>query len=238
MENVQGKELPRVGIVVPIYGKIDSHVQLGLLAATADLTNTKCHINFVSNTNKMGLVGAENILVERALEANCDYLFMSEMDMILPTNAITKMLSNKVDACAGVYFLRGSGEPCLYAPIPREDVNDDIYGHVPIVVFPEKSVFQIGCGGMGCILFNMKIFKTIPKPWFETKGDKYTTDMVFSKKLRKYGFQLWADSNVMCEQIDESEPRRWGYEDYKVWLNKRDNSKGGFFHPTLTEVSP
>lgn len=236
MENVQGKELPTIGIVVPVYGKIDNQVQLGLLAATADLANSGYHINFVSNTNKMGLLQAENALVKAALEAKCDYLFMTEMDMIIPTNTITKLLSNKVDACVGVYFLRGSGEPCLYAPPPNDKDDKDMCGHVPIVMFPEKSVFQIGCGGMGCILFNMEIFKKIPYPWFETHGDKYSTDMAFSKKLRNYGYQLWADSNIMCVQIDESEPRKWGYEDYKIWLNKRNNARGGFFHPTLSEV--
>jgi len=83
---------------------------------------------------------------------------------------------------------------------------------------------------MGCLLTKTDIFKKIKPPWFETNNDKNTSDMVFAKKLRNIGVQLYADSHVLCEQIDESNPAVYNFDTYKKWLDNPDNIKGRFMN--------
>lgn len=182
----------------------------------------------VTNLGKLGGVGvtdrmytmtAQNTLVEEMLKNDSQFthLFSTEQDMILPHDAIVKLVEMDRDLAGGVYFLRsdvqeGRGQPCLYKKAPalearraKEDLSE--YLHSPVTLFPQKEPFRVDCAGLGCLLIKRKVFETIPYPWFDLRvGQKntigYGSDIFFSKRAKDHGFELWIDPTVLCGQVD------------------------------------
>lgn len=157
---------------------------------------------------------AENKLVKEMLESdsNFTHIFMTEADMILPHDAIVKLMALDADMASGVYFLRAdrqenSGQPCLFKrPTldPKEYVGDPNreYLHSQVHLFPTNAPFRVDCAGLGCILIKRKVFETMPDPWFDLKANAYGSDIYFAKHAKDAGFELWIDPTVTCGQID------------------------------------
>lgn len=187
-------------------------------------------------TDRMYTMTAENCLIKETL-ANPDFthIFMTEMDMILPHDCITKLLALDKDMASGVYFLRSHlqaarGQPCLYkkanaVEAARAVKKESTYMHSPVSLFPKDTPFQVDCAGLGCVLFKREVFEKLPYPWFDLKAgaeDKigYGSDMYFYTHARKAGLELWVDPTVQCKQIDYYET---DIEDYQWQL---DNNPG------------
>ena len=174
----------------------------------------------VGITDRMYTHAAENALIGDLLKnESFTHIFLTEMDMILPHDAITKLVKLDKDLATGVYFLRASrpetrGQPCLYkksAAIAPKDVDKAVakYYHTPVSLFPQSTPFRVDCAGLGCLLVKRKVFETIPYPWFDLKAgdDKqnivgYGSDIFFATHAKNYGFELWCDPTVQCGQID------------------------------------
>lgn len=187
-------------------------------------------------TDRMYTMTAENTLVEEMLkEPSFTHMFSTEMDMILPHDAIVKLVQMDRDLATGVYFLRsdipeGRGQPCLYKRAPgfewrkaKEEMSE--YLHSPVTMFPSKDPFKVDCAGLGCLLIKRKVFETVPYPWFDMRVGKkreigYGSDIFFAKRVKDHGFELWVDPTVQCGQIDYYVT---DIEDYKWQL---DNNPG------------
>lgn len=178
---------------------------------------------------------AENTMVEDFLKIpEATHLFMTEMDMLLPDDAILKLLAMDRDMASGVYFLRspeqpGRGQPCLYKRAPGTEWRRRIaarengaYLCSPVSLFPTDRPFPIDVSGLGCVLIKRKVFEAMKKPWFDVKAASaveytgYGSDMYFYAHAREAGFELWCDPSVICGQIDyyvtDMEDYRWQLE--------------------------
>ena len=156
-------------------------------------------------TDRQYTHSAENTLVENFLDdklcSGATHLFFTEMDMILPRDAIVKLLEMDVDIATGVYFLRGGdGQPCLYKKILT--TRDNPWVHTPVSIFPTQEPFRVDCPGLGCVLFKRKVFETLKYPWFDLAEGKYGSDMYFYTNAKTAGLEVWANPKVMCGQID------------------------------------
>ena len=124
----------------------------------------------ITNMGKLGGVGitdrqythsAQNRLISDFLEdQTLTHIFLTEMDMILPDNAITELLETDKDIVSGVYFIRnGNGQPCLYKK--AVEVKDNPYPMSPVTLFPTKEPFKLdGCPGLGCVLLRREVFES------------------------------------------------------------------------------
>jgi hypothetical protein len=160
-------------------------------------------------TDRMYTHSAENAIVENFLNAypRLTHLFMTECDMILPHDAIVKLLEVDQPVVSGVYFLRkGRGQPCLY--VKTHTTKDNPYVHSPVSLFPTDRPFALdpnghgGCPGLGCVLIKREVLEAVPKPWFDLKENYYGSDMYFWTKVRDAGFNVWINPAVQCGQID------------------------------------
>jgi hypothetical protein len=177
----------------------------------------------IENIGKIGGAGvtdrtythaAENRLVREMLNSDSKFthIFMTEADMLLPHDTITKLVALDKDMASGVYFLRAdkmenAGQPCLFkrpkltAKERKEDPNAE-YLHSQVHIFPTDAPFRVDCAGLGCILIKRKVFETLPEPWFDLKADSYGSDIYFAKHAKDAGIELWVDPTVQCGQID------------------------------------
>lgn len=194
-------------------------------------------------TDRTYTMTAENEIVKQSL-ANPDFthIFMTEMDMILPHDTITKLVALDKDMASGLYFLRadlqaGRGQPCLYKKPPLREATEQAkrsfnpYFHTPVTLFNKGAPFQVDCAGLGCILFKREVFEELEYPWFDLKAGTdvkigYGSDMYFSHHARSAGFELWCDPSVRCKQIDYYET---DIEDYEWQLeNNPSFAAAGF----------
>jgi hypothetical protein len=192
------------------------------------VTARHCQVQHVGRIAGAGVTdrtytsNAQNAMVEDMLSLpDATHLFMSEMDMILPDDCITKLLALDKDMASGVYFLRspeqpGRGQPCLYKKAPGTEWRQRIarrengaYLCTPVSLFPTDRPFELeGVSGLGCVLIKRKVFEGMKKPWFDVKAattEQYTgygSDMFFYAHAREAGFSLWCDPSVICGQID------------------------------------
>jgi len=199
-------------------------------------------IGGVGVTDRTYTMAAQNSLVEEMLvDKSFTHIFMTEMDMVLPHDCITKLLALDKDMTSGVYFLRhefqaGRGQPCLYKKAPMVEAmrsaskeHLSTYGHTPVSVFPKDTPFQIDCAGLGCVLFRRSVFEKLAYPWFDLKAHGkeegaigYGSDIFFYSKAKQAGLELWVDPTIQCKQIDYYET---DIEDYKWQLE--NNPKFG-----------
>jgi hypothetical protein len=150
-------------------------------------------------TDRMYTHSAENRLVEQFLEGDYTHLFMTEIDMVLPHDAIVKLVNLDKDMASGIYFLRtdsleGLGQPCLYKRPAASDPLYSQYGHCAVSIFPTNEPFQADCAGVGCLLLKRKVFEgegAVKYPWFDLKEKAYGSDIYFSKPRKRVSSSGW-----------------------------------------------
>ena len=233
----------RVAWGMPTYGPIYAQVyasHLAVMAYSARHFNVERlgDIPMVGATDRMYLHSAANEIVRQALaEPSITHIFWTEADMVLPNDAVVRLLRLGKPIASGIYFLRGgTGQPCLFAPTPME-TKENPYLHTPITIYDERGPFPLhklagGCPGMGCVLIETDVFRKIKEPWFDLKANDvgkvngYGQDLYFFTKVRWAGIQVWADPAVVCDQIDNVIV---GYADYRRRLAQdKSIGAGGF----------
>ena len=207
----------RVAWAMPQYGPIypsvyQNHLTVWGYTSRYLALHHLGHTPIVGATDKMYLHSASNRIVTDFLESDCTHLFWTESDMHMPFYAVIALLSHNKDICTGVYFLRkGGGQPCLYMKADKS-VYTGIHGLIPVAIFPETSLFQVHCAGMGCALIHRSVFEAIKPPWFDLKEGYneegkivgYGQDVFFYSRVADAKKEVWVDSSIHCGQVYDS----------------------------------
>jgi len=218
---------PTLSFCTTNYGPLESCIYQNHLAAVANASRT-FDISYIGTTDKMYTHTASNTLASNALEHCIDYVFWTENDMLLPFDIITRLYEqikiNKLDACSGLYFLRGDGtQPCLYN---RDDECDNKFAFIPVMLLPENDLFRIDCAGMGCVLIKTDVFRKMEFPWFDLKEGSYGQDIYFWSKAKDAGIKLAVDTSLQCGHLCER--RVVTIDDYREFLTSKRTDKAGF----------
>lgn len=196
-------------------------------------------IRAVGSTDRVYTHSAENLVVRDFLSLpDATHLFMTEMDMVIPDDTITKLLALDAPIASGLYFLRGGrGQACLYKKVLTAKENP--YPHTPVSIFPQETPFVIdpeggGCPGLGCVLIRRDVFEQVEFPWFDLKENFYGSDMYFYTKVREKKFQVWVDPTVRCDHMDYT---RIGFDDHLERLKSDPQfAANGFILSGLTNA--
>ena len=201
-------------IFTPVY---TSHLSAAVSAAHHFKVENLGKVGSVDGTDRMYTHSAENNIVQNFLDIpDATHLFMTESDMILPTDTLIRLAAHDYDAVCGLYFLRGGdGQPCLYKKVIT--TRDNPWVHTPVSLFPTNELFPVDCPGLGCVLFKRSVFETLDYPWFDLKEGKYGSDMYFYTNFKKAGLTLMCDPAVRCDQIEYTIV---GFNDYVKRMEK------------------
>jgi len=184
----------------------------------------------VGATDRSYTHAAENRIVSDFLAIeDATHLFMTEMDMVLPTETLVQLADLNQPIASGLYFLRGgNGAPCLY--VKGYPAPENPYTHSLVTVFPTDKPFKLGdkggCPGLGCVLIAREVFETIPFPWFDLKEKGYGSDMYFYTKALEAGYEVWVDPRVRCGQMDYI---AYTFEDYEKRVKEEPRFLGAGF---------
>ncbi len=135
-----------------------------------------------------------NYIASQAVRRRCDYLFFVDDDMILPENALERLLEANKAIIGGVYKT-------------KYEVQDDVveyYGEKP----KEKGIFKVLAIGTGAMLINCEVFKKMPQPWFKYEWHdngmvKRSHDWIFCEDAWNFGYKVFADNTLNIKHIGQ-----------------------------------
>jgi hypothetical protein len=130
---------------------------------------------------------------EIALAGNYDYLFNVDADIILPRDALKRLLSHKLDIVSGLYRLQMAHEGTEDYAIKIED--KDGKWKVPELGkdFNFGDLIKICFCPFGCLLISTKILKKY--------NLKLTIDGEFTHQCNLFGIPMYCDTGVKCQHI-------------------------------------
>ena len=165
-------------------------------------TNNLKAITGIRNVDHENTLHQYRYARQRILDGNYDYLFIVEHDMIIPEDALVKMLATDADVVYGLYLFR-QGKPLLNA---ARAVNSK-WPDMSLTNFPEivkkareQGWIEVSGGGFGCTLIRRKVLETFEMRRNEVVGSP-CPDMPFAADCMRNGFKQVCRFDVICGHI-------------------------------------
>lgn len=129
---------------------------------------------------------------------NYSYLFCVDSDIVLPNDALIKLINADKDVISGVYVQRNDKQIVeLYEDTAQGQIN------IPTNKM-EQGLMKISACGFGCVLIKQKVLSTLQYPHFKYKSalnhkNTVSEDVYFCNKAKENGFEIWADTTILCK---------------------------------------
>lgn len=132
-----------------------------------------------------------------------DYLFCVDSDIVLPKDALAKLIAADKDVVSGLYIQRKPGQHILEI---YEDNGRGGTQNAKWEALKGRGLVEIAGCGFGCVLVKGNVLRTMPYPHFVYKSAldhayTFSEDVYFCLEARKHGFKIWADTSLLCEHI-------------------------------------
>ncbi|HLD15815.1 MAG TPA: glycosyltransferase family 2 protein [Candidatus Nanoarchaeia archaeon] len=153
---------------------------------------------------------ARNVLRQRAIEGNYDFLLSLEQDVIPPRTIIERMLRHGKKIVSGIYFkhftiklkiatkeiVKKQIRPILYLPIPNHE--DKMHFCTAKDVEGDK-LLQARMAGLGAIIIHKDVLNKIE---FRVPEDLSTyDDACFADDVIKNNLHIYADTSIKCKHL-------------------------------------
>jgi FkbM family methyltransferase len=132
-----------------------------------------------------------------------DYLLSVDSDIVLPKDALVKMLAADKDVISGLYIQRIPGTQTVEVYM---DTANGGCTNIPYSLLENRGVVEIAACGMGCALIKGEVFRKMEYPHFFykealTMQGTVSEDVYFCMKAREIGFKVWADTSIKCDHL-------------------------------------
>jgi hypothetical protein len=191
----------KVCVAVPHGGTVKGRLLSDLLAALYALPQ---EIGVVW-AEVEGTLGPRNrwLAGQQALQTGCDYLWLVDNDMAIPSDALPRLLAAKKDLIGADYSYRTL--PLQSTVKLRNEAGEIIVADR--TTFPTRP-FIVYALGSGCKLVTTDALKKIPQPWFALTwgpdGDLTKTDDVwFCEQAKTVGIDTWCDPTIDVGHIGD-----------------------------------
>ena len=147
--------------------------------------------------NNYSIDVSRNLIAKYAEQNGYDYIFWVDSDIIVPKDALIKLLSHNKDVVSGVYAYKILGGKNSVAKRFSPD-KEDFYEDIQIKEIKEHDgLMKVDGFGFGCVLTKTEVFKNIGYPWFIYTQDM-GEDIFFCRKAQNAGYELYLDTSVLC----------------------------------------
>lgn len=141
-----------------------------------------------------------NNIADHAIKHGYDYVLFVDSDIILPKDALIKMLNQDTDIISGIYIQKR-----LDANI-TEVFNVTDYSRYTEEEVMGSGVLEISACGFGCVLIKTKVLEDVGYPQFEYHGSLIweectSEDIDFCNKARAKGYKIYADCSIKCGHV-------------------------------------
>jgi hypothetical protein len=154
---------------------------------------------------RMFTPAAREEAAKKALEYDCDFLFMVDDDMICPDDLFLKLYRHKdvADVVAPLAFTRNAPyKPVCYASVEGWDaVNKEPYFiNNTVMNYQRNKLMEVDAVGFGAALINVNILRKIQQPWFMS-SEGTGEDILFCYKVKHAGGKVFMDTSVKIGHI-------------------------------------
>ncbi len=144
-----------------------------------------------------------NLICDYAINNNFDYVFFVDSDIILPSDALVKLLNHSKDIVSGTYIQRKQG---IKIPEIYIDINSNIQNINIDDLNKHNNIFEIAGCGFGCCLVKVDSIKKINYPQFEyhpaiKMENTLSEDIDFCIKAKNKGINIFCDPSIKCDHI-------------------------------------
>lgn len=199
------RDLSTVWVTPTPKGQLDAQVVFQSWLSMALPMNQKFQRLAIAN----GEVGkAYDLAVETILAdtVKWKYLLTVEHDNLPPRDGLLKLYESieKFDAVGGLYWMKGEGgTPMIYG-------DPVLPGNFAPQAVVEGTIQPCNGLGMGFTLFNLDMFRALPKPWFVTDDlETVTQDLAFFSRAGKAGYKFACDNRVKVGHLDFTTRKIW-----------------------------
>lgn len=149
-----------------------------------------------------GIEHIRNIIAKYALDKQYDYVFCVDSDILLPKNALERLLEHNRDVVSGVYARKQPGQKIVEVFV-RQGTK---LLPVTLDVLQPPGLHRVNACGLGCALIKTDVFRKIPFPQFEyyfsiNPQSVISEDTDFCQKVYEAGKSVWVDSTVLCGHV-------------------------------------
>jgi hypothetical protein len=172
-------------------------------------TNWCTKITFLSKVQSLPV--ARDILVNQALQSNCDYIFFLDTDMVFESpndpnvalnhlyQVINKDPSTKDGKIVGALYRAKQKVGFSFSMWTRAPNN--IRGYTPIESWTGNWI-NVSVTGLGCALIDMEVFKNIERPWFRWEmNEEISEDFSFFELAKSRGFDTHVFTDVKLSHL-------------------------------------
>ena len=183
-------------VSVPSFGSLDVEFVTRYYGLHLPVNASVCRAYPVG----LPVAEARNMSVEGAIERKCEYLFFVDYDVLLPPDALTRLVARRAEMIGGLYFTKAK------PPWPLVLID----GHSTMDWTP-GDVVKVDATGMGCMLLRVDLLKKLEPPWFhtgssatctsDTEGEReqHTEDTYFFRRVKEeLGLSPLVDTAVEC----------------------------------------
>ena len=140
------------------------------------------------------------------LDNDYDYLFTVEADMVIPTDALSKLLAVDTDVAYGLYCFRNSSSWSAWTALEIER-GRSLSKDPQIARSIDGKVIDVAGVGMGCTLIRRNVLEKLD---FRTDDlhPSVHNDWLFAVDCQTEGFKQKCDTSVKCGHISlKPQPR-------------------------------
>jgi GT2 family glycosyltransferase len=155
---------------------------------------------------------ARNMIAREALDYNFDYVLMVDSDVVLPSDALERLVALGKDVATGWYPRKRTitGQTEIFLDNGQADFTNDC--NLSTAKIPKRPMAIKGCG-LGCALIRTEVFRGLGESrWFEyieyANGDLLSEDTGFCAGARLAGFEIWLEPGVACGHVGKVIQRR------------------------------
>lgn len=145
------------------------------------------------------------------LDNDYDYLFTVEADMIIPPDALTKLLAVDTDVAYGLYCFKNTSTWSAWTELDMEH-GRSIRKDPELAKGFWGKVIEVAGVGMGCTLIRRNVLEALDFRVDDFNPDVHN-DWVFAYDLQQKGFTQKCDLSVVCGHISMTPLPRVIYPD-------------------------
>lgn len=170
--------------------------------------------------NMRRLISSRNKILDYAIKENYDYLLMMDCDVMVPRNIINSLLLHEKDVCSGLYFnifqVDGGQKllPVAYKEFTEEQFQGikqkfpeiiksrtDLRFNITKEDIEKGELLEVLYPSAGCLMLSRKAFASGARYGLLDTQEKLKSsdDIYFIKELRKRGFKIYCDPNLICK---------------------------------------
>ena len=178
------------------------------------------------------LIGAaREIICQNAVNLGADYVFMFDDDMDFDSDIPIRLWRNQVPVCGALAFTaREPIAPVIFNFQKRWDIDNHREAHdvIPVMDYQRDQLFQVDAFGTGACLISCDVFRTIPRPWFQSTG--CGEDIFFCCRCLEYGIPVYVDSRIKTRHKPTFHAH-WHDEEYYQNARKLVSGNGSVREP-------